>query len=269
VRSWHANLLRNGPGASTAAKCYGLLRAILSTAVEDGLLAANPCTMKGAGVEPADERAIPTVGEVYALADAVHPRYRALVLTAAFAGLRRGELFGLSRSDIDPLHRTVTVSVQRQENAHGQPLIGAPKTDAGRRTIVLPADLLTDVENHLATWAAPGPDGVVFLGTKGAPLRPQVWQAEWNRARRTLGLDHLHFHDLRHVAGTLGAATGAGTKETDVPARPRVAPGGAPLPARHAGARQRHRRGHGRPHTSGDLPRHCRPTALPTKTGRP
>jgi len=114
VRSWHANLLRNGPGASRAAKCYRLLRAILSTAVEDGFLTANPCTIKGAGVEPADERAIPTVAEVYALADGVHPRYRALVLTAAFAGLRRGELLGLSRSDIDPLHRTVTVSVQRQ-----------------------------------------------------------------------------------------------------------------------------------------------------------
>ncbi|MDQ6725058.1 MAG: hypothetical protein M3066_02635 [Actinomycetota bacterium] len=111
------------------------------------------------------------MAEVYALADAVHPRYRALVLTAAFAGPRRGELFGLSRSDIDPLHRTVTVSVQPT----GSPLSATPKTDAGRRTIVLPA--------------------------------------EWNRARRTLGLDHLHFHDLRHVAGTLAAATGAGTKE--------------------------------------------------------
>ena len=56
VRSWHADLLANGPGASTSAKCYRLLRAILTTAVEDGLTAANPCTIKGAGVEPAEER---------------------------------------------------------------------------------------------------------------------------------------------------------------------------------------------------------------------
>ena len=213
VRSWHADLLTHGPGPSTTAKCYRLLRAILNTAVEDGILAANPCRIKGAGVEPAEERPVPSIAQVYALADAVPPRYRALVLMAAFGGLRRGELFGLTRRDIDPLHRTVTVSIQRQENAHGQPLVGAPKTDAGKRTIVLPKQLLIDIQDHLATWAAPGPDGVVFLGAKGSPLRPQVWQTEWNRTRRRLGLDDVNFHDLRHVAGTLAAATGAGTKE--------------------------------------------------------
>ena len=57
----HAGLLGHGPGPSTVAKCYRLLRAILNTAVEDRHLVANPCTIKGAGVEPCDERAIPTV----------------------------------------------------------------------------------------------------------------------------------------------------------------------------------------------------------------
>ncbi len=132
---------------------------------------------------------------------------------AAFAGLRRGELFGLTRRSIDPLHRTVTVAIQRQEDRHGQPLVGAPKTDAARRTIVLPSDLLAEIEKHLAVWAAPGPDGTVYPGANGGPLRPQVWHTAWVRARRSLELDHLHFHDLRHVAGTLAASTGAGTKE--------------------------------------------------------
>jgi integrase len=213
VRSWHSDLLADGPGASTTAKCYRLLRAILSTAVEDGLIAGNPCRIRGAGVEQAEERAVPSISEVFAMADAVKPRYRALVLMAAFAGLRRGELFGLTRRSIDPLHRTITVSIQRQENAHGQRLVGPPKTDAAKRTIVVPSEVMVEVELHLAAWAEPGPDGLVFIGAKGDPLRPQVWQTEWNRTRRRLGLDHLHFHDLRHVAGTMAAATGAGTKE--------------------------------------------------------
>ena len=51
------------------------------------------------------------------------------------------------------------------------------------------------------------------MGEKGGPLRPGVWQKEWDRARQSVGLDDLHLHDLRHVAGTLAAATGAGTKE--------------------------------------------------------
>jgi integrase len=200
-------------GPSTAAKCYRLLRAILNTAVEDRHLVTHPCTIKGAGVEPCEERAIPTVAEVYALADLVTPRYRALVLLAAFGGLRRGELFGLTRRDVDLLHRTVTVRVQRQHSKTGQELIGPPKTAAGRRTLALPAELLPDLEEHLDCWAAPGPDGLVFVGEKGGPVTPGVWQKDWDRARRTLGLGHVHLHDLRHVAGTLAAATGAGTKE--------------------------------------------------------
>ena len=73
-----------------------------------------------------------------------------------------------------------------------------------------------------------------MVAASSPPLRPQVWQTEWNRTgrRRRLGLDDVHFHDLRHVAGTLAAATGAGTKEL-MPAGPRLAPGGPALPARH------------------------------------
>lgn len=157
VRSWHSDLLADGPEASTTAKCYRLLRAILTTAIEDGLIAGNPCRIRGAGVEHAEERAVPPIGEVYAMADSVKPRYRALVLMAAFAGLRRGELFGLTRRSIDPLHGTITVSIQRQKKAHGQRLVGPPKTDAAKRTIVVPIEGMVEVEHHLAAWAESGP----------------------------------------------------------------------------------------------------------------
>src|SRR5581483_593243 len=53
----------------------------------------------------------------------------------------------------------------------------------------------------------------VGQGARGGPLRLCVWQREWSRARRSLALEHVHLHDLRHVAGTLAAATGASTKE--------------------------------------------------------
>ena len=46
VRRWYAALLADGPGPSTVAKCYRLLRAILNTAVEDRHLVTNPCTIK-------------------------------------------------------------------------------------------------------------------------------------------------------------------------------------------------------------------------------
>jgi integrase len=213
IRRWHSELLAAGVGQSTTAKCYRLLRAILNSAVEDRHLVVNPCAIKGAGIENAKERSIPDIGQVFGLADAVSDRYRALVLLAAFGGLRRGELFGLRRADIDLLHRSLEIRSQRQESATGEQLFGPPKTAAGRRTLALPEEVIPALEEHLATWVAADPDALVFVGEKGDGVRAGVWQRDWDRARRTVGLPELRLHDLRHVAGTLAAATGAGTKE--------------------------------------------------------
>jgi integrase len=150
-------------GGSTVAKCYRLLRAILNTAVEDTHLVANPCSIKGGGIEPAEERAIPTIDQVYALADRVSPRFRAMVLLAALGGLRRGELFALTRRDVDLLHRTVDVSFQRQESKGGAALVGSPKTAAGRRTLALPDGFAVELKAHLEQWTATDPDALVFV----------------------------------------------------------------------------------------------------------
>jgi integrase len=65
------------------------------------MIRRNPCTIKGASTVHTPERPTATVQEVYDLADAMQPRYRALVLMAGFLGLRWGELIGLHRRDID------------------------------------------------------------------------------------------------------------------------------------------------------------------------
>lgn len=53
----------------------------------------------------------------------------------------------------------------------------------------------------------------MFVGPKGGPLRRGNFSNVWKRAVRPLGLDELHFHDLRHSGNTLAASTGAWTKE--------------------------------------------------------
>jgi integrase len=214
VRAWTVEMRGpDGPGASTAAKGYRLLRTIMGTAVEDGIASSNPCTIKGAGVEPSGERPIPTVAEVHEIADAIEPRFRCAVLLAAFVGLRKGELLGLRRCDLELDSRQLTVAQQRQLDRHGVHLVGPPKTDAGRRTITIPAAIVPDLRAHLLKYAQPGAEGYVFTGFRGDALAPHVLHEHWSKARAGLGLDHLHFHDLRHLAGTLAASTGAGTKE--------------------------------------------------------
>ncbi|MDQ1037667.1 hypothetical protein QFZ75_004083 [Streptomyces sp. V3I8] len=69
VRTWRAERLK-ATGATTVAKSYRLLKAILQTAVDDDLLRSNPCRIKGAGKEEADERPTATIEQVFDLADA-------------------------------------------------------------------------------------------------------------------------------------------------------------------------------------------------------
>ena len=72
--------------------------------------------------------------------------------------------------------------------------------------------LPSDQQPHVAV-AQPGDDGYVFTGQKGGPLAPHVWQDAWEKARTEVGIPEIHLHDLRHLAGTLAASTGASTKE--------------------------------------------------------
>lgn len=214
IRSWHAEMLNAGrPGRTTVAKCYRLLRTILGTAVEDELIVKNPCVVKGAGVERAAERPIATIKQVYALAEAIEPRYRALVLMATFTGLRLGELQALTRRRLDLLHSRVDVVEQMLHLADGTLLVAPPKSDAGRRSVAIPTVIVPDLEAHLATWAAPGRDGLVFCGYRGQPMRRGTFYTAWKRATKTVGLEGLRPHDLRHTGNTLAAATGASTKE--------------------------------------------------------
>jgi integrase len=75
IRDWRAGLLGDGVSVSMAAKAYRLLRAVLTTAVEeDKILARNPCRIRGAGEERAAERPVLTVAQVFDLADRVGRR---------------------------------------------------------------------------------------------------------------------------------------------------------------------------------------------------
>jgi integrase len=76
IREWRAGLLARGVSATTAAKAYRLLRAVLMTAVEDDkILPRNPCRIRRAGTEQAPERPVLTVARVFELAELVgrHP----------------------------------------------------------------------------------------------------------------------------------------------------------------------------------------------------
>jgi integrase len=214
VRHWRKGLLDAGTSEITVAKAYRLLKAIMNTAVDDGLIRRNPCRIKGASEETSPERPVLSVTQVYTLAEVIDPRYRALVLLAAFGSLRWGELAALRRSDIDLTNRTIRVERQLTE-ATGQGLtVGPPKSAAGRRTVPLLSMIVTDLAAHLDEHAQDGDDGLMFTSPEGTPLRHgNFTRRVWLPAVGKAGLPGVHFHDLRHAGNHYTATAGANLRE--------------------------------------------------------
>jgi integrase len=213
VRRWRSDLLESGVGGPTVAKAYRVLRAILYTAVDDELIRRNPCRIRGAGEDSAPERPVLTIAEVYAVADAIEPRYRALVLLGMFASMRLGELAALRRAAVNLEAGMVTVSRSLAELRDGRLVTKKPKSVAGVRRVALPEVVVPDLRWHLDRFAEPGPQGLVFVGPRGGPLRRHGFRKRWVRALADAGVQPVHFHDLRHTGNTLAAATGASTRE--------------------------------------------------------
>jgi integrase len=212
VREWYASAQRGSGGRTSIMQSYRFLRAVLNTAVRDGAIVKNPCQIPGAGSDRAKERPVAAPAEVVALVEAITPRYRAAVLLAAWCGLRRGEVLGLRLDDVDLVAGTVTVRRSRVELLeNGRPAFDSePKTDAGKRTVVIPPHILPVLAAHMAKWA--GPDRV-FIGRDGRPMRGDAVRQAFDRARRKAGMPGFRFHDLRHTGQTLAASTGATVKD--------------------------------------------------------
>jgi integrase len=211
IRSWHARSAQ--AHASTAAKAYRLLSATFRTAVVDGLVASSPCKVDGAGVERPAERPIATAHEVLALEAAMPEHLRLIVVLATWCQLRRAELLGLRRRDVDVAQSMIRVEQSRTVTMKRKSLVKDPKTEAGRRSIAIPAPFLPKIQRHLERFTGPEPDDPVFVGIFGRALTPNVLQAVWQRARASVGRPDLRIHDLRHTGLTFAAAAGATTVE--------------------------------------------------------
>lgn len=216
IRTWRSALLADGVPEPQAVKSYTLLRAILNTAVkEDEIIRVNPCRIKGYDTYHTPERPVANVDQVFGLAELMPPRFVALVLVAAFSGLRWGELSALRRSDVDLDAATVRVP-RKVAQLRKRMEFGPPKSAAGARVVTLPAAAVEALRAHMGEFTGGDPDALVFTGEKGAVLRSSNFlrATSWAEARVKAGLPaHFTFHDLRHTGNTLAAASGASTRE--------------------------------------------------------
>ncbi len=191
---------------------YRYVVAILRAAVGDKLIPESPCVnIKLPRQEP--NKVVPfTVEQVEKMAEAVAPRYRAMVVLAAGSGLRQGECFGLTVDRVDFERGTVTVDRQIVLHAGTPPHLAPPKTDASYRTVPVSAIVLDTLTDHLATYPQ-GPDGLIFTNDKGQAIRRNSFGEMWRKAARAAGLrEGTGMHDLRHTYASLLIRKGLSVK---------------------------------------------------------
>jgi integrase len=136
--------------------------------------------------------------EVWALARAAkNDRDAALFLTAAFAGLRRGECLALRWRDIDFERQSIRV----QRSISGTE-ITVPKSGRGR-VVPMAHDLAQALARLADTRGTIGLDDLVFAGERGTPLDGSALRRRYKKALQRAGLRDLRFHDLRHTFGSL------------------------------------------------------------------
>src|SRR5829696_5117198 len=180
VQAWVAQLTARGFAPATVVKAYQLLGRTLTAAVNADMIPRSPCRAVRLPKIEREEMRFLNPAEVARLADAIGPRYRALVLLGAYGGLRMGELAGLRRGRVG-----------------------------------LPRVVLKELAAHMGPV---GPaDAHVFTAEKGGVLRTSNFRIKvWLPAVRTAGLAPLRPHDLRHTAVALWIAAGANPKEVSV-----------------------------------------------------
>jgi integrase len=122
----------------------------------------------------------------------------ALFMTAAFTGLRMGELLALQWRDVD--FAGEVIRVRHSYNAHGG--LGTPKSGKVRSVPMVP-----DVAKVLAGLASrgdfTGDEELVFVSAFGTFLDAGALRDRYKAALKAAGLRPLRFHDLRHTFGTL------------------------------------------------------------------
>ncbi len=127
--------------------------AIFGAAVDDDLIAKNPCKAGSVTRPPIVRRRIVpwSAEQVSAMHDALPERYRLVVTLGSGLGLRQGEIFGLSPADFNFL--AGTVEIQRQVRIlAGNKLVFAPPKGRKTRTVPLPSSVAAEVNPHLAKF---------------------------------------------------------------------------------------------------------------------
>lgn len=208
VQAWVAQLVSTGMSPGHARKVHGVLSGVLSLAVRDRRLPANPAI----GVDLPHLRERPrrylSAQQVEHLAMAAGDG-RTAVLVLAYCGLRWSELAALRVERLDLLRRRLVVSEAMTEVNGGQLVWGTPKSHESR-SVPIPRIVVDELAVQIRDKRRAE---LVFTTGTGTPLRNRNARRAWfDQAAADIGEPGLTPHELRHTAASLAVSAGANVK---------------------------------------------------------
>ncbi len=205
VRGLVDALREKGLSSATVRSAYRLLAAAMRCALEEGVIAENPCRKIRIQPDEILEQRVLTKTEQERLRGAVFSAEDMPVLVGLYTGMRLGEVCALKWMDIDWERCTITVrrTVQRiaqekKENRKTALITGTPKSAHAYRVLPLPAFLLYRLR---AMFEQRGKTEYIFSATETA-AEPRTVQRRLKRLTNKLEISGVHFHTLRHTFAT-------------------------------------------------------------------
>ncbi len=183
---------------STAQARYLVTAIMFRAAVKDRVLPTSPCIdIKLPKIPPKSSLVPISTQTVLSLREAIAPRYRLFVTLAAGAGMRRGEILGLTLDRVAVDFATIRVDRQLSRASRtGNPVFAMPKTPSSTRTIPIGQVVLDEIREHVRDFGH-HESGLLLTTDVGNFVGTSTIHNAWRIAARKVGTDATP-HDLRH-----------------------------------------------------------------------
>jgi len=207
LQEWLGHLRKAGYSNSTIHIAKTSAGMVLASAVDSDVIASNPMVGLRIAKGTSKTRQALTAEQVEALADAIDPWWRPLLLTLAYCGLRPGEAAALRRRHLD---RAGRLTIEAAVTEHRGKLVEQSTKTRRSRVVRVPASVLLELQAHLEANVVDDPEALIFAQPGGHVLRLSNWRHHvWIPTAAKADLPEWATpYVLRHTAASLMAQQG-------------------------------------------------------------
>jgi integrase len=218
LAAFYAALARTGLAPRTIRLIHTVLHRALGQAKIWGVIRDNPADLAKPPKAPDQETSMLQPDQAAALLERLRGNPLHLLVSLALGtGMRRNEMLGLRWQDVDLDAGRLTIEQALEETRTRGIRVKGPKTKHGRRTISLPAHLVTELRQHwrkqqeqrLAMGLGKAPaDSPVLATPEGTYQSPNALSKAWPRFMAGIGMPAVTLHSLRHTHASMLIASG-------------------------------------------------------------